>query len=191
MGVLYTTTIILSVFYNEIILRSGKSSNKTTFLGAILVPNKADILHTMILLSVVFCTCIAGTRTFHPELFLWDFQTSSLPFGCTLTSTQPLTDPLKTLHFEEALSLTSSITTPAAGQQVRPLIPAAAALFSLCRLLRRRYSALPNLTNHNVPAGCCSTNCHGDEVQSVSYNSFCTSGTIRSRMRFLTMLQTF
>lgn len=59
---------------------------------------------------------------------LWYVQTLRLPFGCTLTSTQPLTDPLKTLHFGEALSVTSSITTPAARQQVHPLSLAAAAL---------------------------------------------------------------
>lgn len=53
------------------------------------------------------------------------------------TSAWPSED---TLHFGEALSVTSSITTPAARQQVHPLSLAAAALFSLCLFL---YTDMP------------------------------------------------
>lgn len=66
---------------------------------------------------------------------MWYFQTLCLTFNCTLTSIQPLLDPLKTPHFREALSVTLSITAPAAGQQAPHLYLAIGALFALTLLL--------------------------------------------------------
>ena len=61
----------------------------------------------------------------------------------------PERPPEDTLHLGEALSVTSSITTPAARQQVRPLFLAAAALSSflapLAASIRRSLSLAPLL----------------------------------------------
>lgn len=62
--------------------------------------------------------------------------TLCLPFGCTLTSNQPLTDPLKTLCILGRPSQwPHQSLTPAARQQVHPFSLVDAALFSFCLLL--------------------------------------------------------